>query len=108
MPIARTLASYPQSRGNLAVISTLWSMGINLRSRKERIGMTFDVYTPTRRLRIEDEMIYRTYTAVQMRRLLQRVPELEVAECYDFAYDLKQPVTIGPSTEDVVFVLRKR
>ena len=30
------------------------------------------------------------------------------ARTYDFAYDLMQPVEIGPSTQDVVLILRKK
>jgi hypothetical protein len=95
-------------RGNLAVISTLWSMDLDQRKRRERIGMTFDVFTPTRQFRIEDEMEYRSYTAPQMRRLLKQVPDLELVESYDFAYEMDSPIRIGPETEDVVFVFRKR
>ena len=62
---------------------------------------------PTRRFRLADEFTFRTYTAAQFRRLLASVPELELAETYDFAYDIDRPVKIGPRTEDVVYVLRK-
>ena len=94
-------------RGNLAVISRMWSETLDLCRRNEHIGMTFDVYTPTRHFRIADTMDYRTYTAAQIRQLLARIPELEVAETYDFVYQIDEPITIGPATEDVVFVLRK-
>jgi SAM-dependent methyltransferase len=95
-------------RGNLAVLSWMWSESVDLNRRKEHIGMTFDVYTPTRHFRIYDETDYRTYTAPQMRQLLKKVPELELVETYDFSYDIDRPVAIGPETEDVVFVLRRR
>jgi hypothetical protein len=95
-------------RGNLAVVSKLWTRAIDLKKRVERIGMTFDVYTPTKQFRIADEMEHRTYTARQMRRLLAGVPELETVETYDFVYDIHDPITIAPETEDVVFVLRKK
>ena len=95
-------------RGNLAVVSKLWTDRIDLKKRVERIGMTFDVSTPTKQFRIADEMEHRTYTAGQMQRLLASVPELEVIETYDFVYDIDDPITVGPKTEDVVFVLRKK
>ncbi len=100
--------SWLARRGNLAVVSMMWSKGLNLRQRREYLGMTFDVYTLTHHFRILDEMVYRTYTARQMRRLLAKVPELEFAATYDFAYEIDDPITIGPETEDVVFVLRRR
>lgn len=105
-PVGRE--SWSARRGNLAVISTLWSAGVDRKKRCEKVGMTFDVYTPTRRFRIVDEMDYRIYTAADIRRLLGKVPEFDLAETYDFSYDLNEPVTIGPETEDVVFVLRHR
>lgn len=100
--------SWSARRGNLAVVSTLWSEETNLAERNERVGMTFDVYTPTRQFRIVDEMDYRIYTAAHIEKLFSRVPEFEIVETYDFAYEIDNPVTIGPKAEDVVFVLRKR
>ena len=50
----------------------------------------------------------RTYTATQMFELLSRVPELEHVATYDFTYDLRQPIEIGPTTQDVVLILRRR
>jgi hypothetical protein len=100
--------SWSARRGNLGVISKMWSESLDLQERKEHIGMSFDVYTPTKHFRIVDEMDYRTYTADQVQRLFETIPELEVVETYDFCYDIDQPITVGPETEDVLFVLRKR
>lgn len=96
-------------RGNLAINSSMWTEWIDRRPhiRNERLGITFDVYTPTRSFRIADWMDYRTYTARQMRRLLARVPDFEIVATYDFAYEIKQPIVIDAATQDVVFVLRK-
>jgi len=95
-------------RGHLAVNSTLWSEAIDLTKREERIGMTFDIYTPTRHEQIVDEMLHRTYTAAQMKKLLAKVPQFDIAETYDFCYEIAQPIQIDAETEDVVYVLRKR
>ncbi len=100
--------SWSASRGHLTVNSYMWSEALDLKKRNERVGMTFDVYTPTRQFRIVDEMAYRTYTARQMADLLARIPEFEIAATYDFTYDVEEPVTIDARTEDVVYVLRKR
>ncbi|HLQ45516.1 MAG TPA: hypothetical protein VK137_12345, partial [Planctomycetaceae bacterium] len=61
-----------------------------------------------KQFRIEDEMHYRTYTATQMFDLLSRVAELEHVATYDFTYDVRQPIEIGPTTQDVVLILRRR
>jgi hypothetical protein len=76
--------------------------------RRERVVMTVDVHTPSRRFRLAEEMIFRTYTARQFRCLLDRIRGLELVETYDFAYDVGQPVRVNEETTDVVCVLRKR
>ncbi|NQT40115.1 MAG: class I SAM-dependent methyltransferase [Planctomycetes bacterium] len=100
--------SWSARRGHLSILSRMWSIRIDRRRRKERVGFTFDVYTPLRQFRLTDELDFRTYTAAQFRRLLARVPELEPVETYDFAYDIDEPARVTSQTEDVVFVLRKR
>ena len=53
-------------------------------------------------------MIYRTYSAAQMMACLKKVPEFEIVETFDFAYEPDDPVKVDSQTEDVVFVLRKK
>jgi len=100
--------SWSARRGHLVVNTHMWMIDRNKRKRNERLGIHFDIYTPTRQFRIIDTMDYRTYTSKQMRQLLSRVPELEIAETYDFMYELDHPVKITAETEDVVYVLRKK
>ena len=100
--------SWHARRGNLTVNTYMWSMGIDEKKRMEYLGLKINVYTPTKQMVIEDEMHYRTYSARQMASLLKKVPAFECVGVYDFAYDLDQPVTVGPDTEDVVYVLKKK
>ncbi len=100
--------SWSARRGHLAVLSRMWSIAVDRRRRQERVGMTVDVYTPTKQFRLSEEMIFRTYTAKQFDRLLQRVDRFELVETYDFAYEINQPIDIDRRTEDVVYILRKR
>ena len=100
--------SWSARRGNLAVLSRLWVIDCNRRTRREKVGMSFDVYTPSDQFRIEDEVTFRTYSAGQMERLLGGIADFEVTAVYDFGYDISRPLEIGPETEDVVYVLRKR
>lgn len=95
-------------RGNLQVNSYMWCKDLDLKKRNEHLGLTIDVYTPTRHLQIQDTMDYRTYTATQMSKLLSRVPEFEIVALHDFRYDIRHSIEITPETEDVVYVLRKR
>lgn len=95
-------------RGHLQVNSYMWSKELDLKGRNEHLGLTIDVYTPSRHLQIHDTMDYRTYTAKQMQSLLDRVPELETVALHDFQYSMKHTIEIDARTEDVVYVLRKR
>lgn len=100
--------AWSAQRGCLCVNSEMQSLAIDRRRRQERVRMTFDVYTPSRQLRIRDEFIFRTYTAGQFQSLLDAIPDLELAATYDFAYRIEHPVKIDPRTEDIIYVLRKR
>jgi len=100
--------SWSARRGHLAVTSEMRSIGLDRGRRTEHIRFTLHIYTPTRRFRLEDEFTFRTYTMRQFNRLLGRITEFEVAETYDFHYDLRRPIRVDQSTEDVVYVLRKR
>ncbi len=99
--------SWSAQRGNLGITSYMWSKGIDKKTRLEGLGITLDIYTPTQHRRIVDHMDYRTYTSRQFKSLLKKVPEFQIEETYDFAFDVNQPVTIDGETEDVVYILRK-
>lgn len=100
--------SWSARRGHLQVNSRLWTKKADRRTRRETLGMTFDVYTPTRQFRLEDEVTFRMYTADQMAALLAAERQFEIVATHDFAYKIHRPIEIGPTTEDVVYVLRKR
>ena len=95
-------------RGNLTIVSHMKTVRRDLRHRIETVRMSFGVYTPTRIFRLIDRIGFRTYTAAQMNDLLHRVPDVSIAATYDFAYRAERPIRVGPATEDVVYVLRKK
>ncbi|WP_153559055.1 class I SAM-dependent DNA methyltransferase [Roseimaritima sediminicola] len=99
--------SWAARRGHLSINTHLWPLERNRRRRVERFGIRFDVRSPTKQLRIEDELVLRSYTAPQMQRLLDRNEAWEVVETFDFAYDLAAPIDVDASSEDVVYVLRR-
>jgi SAM-dependent methyltransferase len=100
--------SWSARRGHLAVRSHLRSIRVDRRRRQETMTMTVDVQTPSRQMRLVEEMVFRTYTAGQFRRLLGRAGRLELVETYDFAYEIDRPIRVNAETTDVVYVLRKR
>ncbi|MCA9239711.1 MAG: class I SAM-dependent methyltransferase, partial [Planctomycetales bacterium] len=103
-----TEESWAARRGNLSVLSRMWSIKLDRRRRRETVGMTFDVYTPTRTFRLGNRIDFRTYTARQMDDLIGGEPSLETVATYDFAYRIDHPIEVDPKVEDVVYVLRKR
>ena len=100
--------SWTAQRGHLALASRLWSIKVDRRRRREKVGMTVDIHTPTRQFRLADEMFFRTYTAEQFQYLLDRSDVFEVVQTYDFAYDAKKPIDIDGDTEDVIYVLCRK
>jgi len=108
LSVPRTMEeSWNARRGNLSINSHMWSKGIDKKGRNEKLGLIFDIDTPTDHQRIEDEMNYRTYSQKQFEELLAKVPELEVVETYDFCYEMDHTIEVSASTEDVVFILRR-
>ncbi len=95
-------------RGHLALASRLWSIKVDKKNRREKVGMTVDIYTPTRQFRLAHEMFFRTYSARQFQDLLDRTDVFDVVATYDFAYNTENPIEITHDTEDVVYVLRRK
>lgn len=107
-PVACDQESWVARRGHLQVSSFMQTLSVDRRRRMERVKMVFDVYTPLKHLRIEDEFPFRTYSAEQFRRLLDRVNAWEIVETYDFAYQIDRPCRIDDESEDVVYILRRK
>ncbi len=51
---------------------------------------------------------FRTYNAAQVRALLRKVPEFELAACHDFTHNAASERKLDDSYSDVVLILRKR
>ncbi len=100
--------SWTARRGRLQVVSELQTVELDTKKRFERFTMTFRVTTPTKAFELVEPITFRTYTARQMQNLLAKEPRFELVETYDFDYDLTQPITVDSTTEDVVYVLRRR
>ncbi|MDP6442500.1 MAG: class I SAM-dependent methyltransferase [Pirellulaceae bacterium] len=99
--------SWSARRGHLCVNTHMLTTSRDMKKREERCAMSYMVHTPKRSFQLSSEVIFRTYTSDQMARLLAKTPDLNIVGVYDFAYDMEEPVEIGPQTEDVVFVLQK-
>jgi SAM-dependent methyltransferase len=100
--------SWSARRGHLGITTHLKTFDLDLHRRTERCTMTMNVYTPTRSFQIIDELVFRTYTRQQFFRLLANVPELQHVATFDFRYRLDASIEIGPESQDVVLILKRR
>ena len=100
--------SWSATRGNLTVLSRIWVIAHRRRLRQELVGMSYDIYTPTKQFRIVDQSIFRIYTRKQMLTLLEQTGQFDVTSIYDFTYDIRHPIQLDAESEDSVFVLRKK
>lgn len=100
--------SWSARRGQLAINTYMWPVEKRPKERLERFGIRFDVYKPTESFRIADVLELRSYTHKQFLKLLDAVSNWESVEFFDFGYEVDEPIRLGPSTEDVVVILRRK
>ena len=99
--------SWSATRGHLTVNSSIWLVERNCEDRCEIYGMRFDVYTPTKQFQISNQIKFRTYTSAQIQQLIQSIDQFRIVKCFDFRYDLAEPIELDHSVEDVVLVLER-
>ncbi|MDA8745075.1 class I SAM-dependent methyltransferase [Rubripirellula amarantea] len=100
--------SWSARRGHLSINTHMWTVGRDPKSRVERFGIYFDVHRPSESFRIIDELVLRSYTPKQMDSLIESSDGWEVIETYDFSYELDEPIEVDSTTEDVVYVMRRK
>jgi SAM-dependent methyltransferase len=100
--------SWSARRGHLTINTHMWFNQRDTRRRIEKFGIRFDVHRPTESFRIVDELVLRSYTPAQMNRLILSSGCWETIGTYDFQYDLNEPIEVDGSSEDVVYVLRRK
>jgi SAM-dependent methyltransferase len=100
--------SWSARRGHLTVNTHMWTNSRDPKKRIEKFGIRFDIHRPSGSIRIEDELVLRSYTLRQMDALIKESGFWEVIATYDFGYDLNHPITVDSTCEDVVYVLRRQ
>ena len=96
------------SRDGIDVVCNTHSWPPDRKARTEEIRTRLGITREGRTWVQETRWQFRTYSTAEMKRLLKKVPELELLECYDFSYDIDAPRVFNDSYEDIVLVLRKR
>jgi SAM-dependent methyltransferase len=99
---------WTEQRGKTKVTVTLRVLHIDLRHRLENVRVCLFVRRRSNELRLRHEFHSRTYTAKQLRRLLDSVPSLELCDAYDFRHDIEQPFALDDQDVYSLLVLRRR
>jgi SAM-dependent methyltransferase len=99
--------SWSATRGHLTINTRIWLLERNYGDRYEIFCMQYDIYTPTRQFQIINRVKFRTYTCAQIKRLVKSSDQFRLIECFDFRYDLDEPVELENSLQDVVLVLQR-
>jgi SAM-dependent methyltransferase len=100
--------SWSARRGNLAVNTHMWTIDRNRKTRIEKFGIRFDIHTPKKSWRIDDMLVLRSYTAPQMAKLIRDCGDWDWIASHDFHYQIDEPTVVDATSEDVVYVLRRR
>jgi SAM-dependent methyltransferase len=100
--------SWSARRGHLGVLTHMWTESRDAKARMDRFGIQFDIYTPTKQFRITDVLAMRSYTHQQFQRMIEHEGSWTIEEVFDFQYKIDSPVEVDDTTEDVVYVLRKK
>lgn len=96
-------------KGKTQVTYTLRVVQWERRSRLELLRVSMLIRQGERPpVRVQTEMTLRSYTLPQLRKLLAKVPELELCESFDFWYEIDEPVKLSRDSSDTLLVLRKR
>ena len=96
------------AKGPIKIHSRLAQRSLDLKKRNEVLDMTWNIQTGAAKLRIVDELHYRTWTASQMEKAIRSVKAFEKVGTFDFNCDIKNPIKVDEKTQDVIFVLRRK
>ena len=94
--------------GKTNISYSLRVMEASRRTRVERLKITMNIQTPTKKLRLHDEFQLRLYTATQIKKLFAKVPDFRLVNVFDFWYQIDEPQPLNNELVDAVFILQKQ
>jgi len=101
------LERWTGQRDGVSVTCNIRSWPADRKKRTEAVRSRLTVQRGRERHVQDTNWEFRTYNAAQLRRLLGKVPEFELAACYDFHYDPESPRELDDSYADIVLILRR-
>jgi SAM-dependent methyltransferase len=99
---------WTERRGRTQVTVTLRVLSTDRRGRIEWLRVCLLVREGEQVIRLRHDFPFRMYTAMQFRRLLASIPELELCDVYDFWYEIDRTFPLDDNLSDAVFILRKK
>ena len=101
------MTQWTAKRGGLT-IRTIMSM-VKLDKIKRRETLRAELKIKTNKIQDSVISIYqlRTYTLLQLMKILKNIPELEIINAYDEYYDLSNPISLNSDSDYAVLLLRK-
>ena len=94
-------------RGKTTVNITLKVAEAFPKKRIEILRTILSAKTPTKHVRVRSDYPMRTYSAVQLKRLLKSVPALELVAIHDFWLNIDDTFVLDDDSADTLLVLRK-
>ena len=105
----RCIERWTAKTGSTSVTFTLKVTEWDRRKRVETLRISMLIRKPNRDpIRVRSEIYLRTYRVQQLQSLLKKIPELELVECYDFWYEIDEPIKLSRDSSDSLLVFRKR
>ncbi len=99
---------WEQSRGRTHVTCDIESQPPVRRTRLESLRCVLKVREKDALRRTETRWKFRTYDAAQFRKLLAKVPALELVAAHDFLYEIDEVMPFDDELFDALLILRKR
>ncbi|MFO0904954.1 MAG: class I SAM-dependent methyltransferase [Pirellulales bacterium] len=96
------------TRGKTEVVYTFRVTGNNRKERKEHIRVNMLVKKPAKQFRLVTEFDLRLYSSRQFKSLLEKFPEFELCDVFDYNFELEHPFRLDSTMSDTMLVLRKR
>ena len=101
------VTQWTAKRGALTIRTIMSMVKLDKIKRRETLRVELKIKTN----KIQDSVIsiyqLRTYTLLQLRKILKNVPELEIINVYDEYYDLSNPISLNSGSDYAVLLLRK-
>ncbi|WP_078811435.1 class I SAM-dependent methyltransferase [Prosthecobacter debontii] len=92
-------------RDDIHVVCNTHTWAPNRKTRLEDLRTRLKITHAGRSHLQETRWQFRTYDARQVKALLGQVPELHLAACYDFTYNIHEPRELDDSYADIVLIL---